>query len=82
MVFRPASFPFPLSRGRRSISLKKDGTLVEGGPGPTDRTRSTKGKWSVEGRTLTLKRAGEADRVYEIASSEADRLVLTGKPGA
>ena len=30
MVFRPATYNFPRSRGRRSFELKTDGILVEG----------------------------------------------------
>ena len=33
MVFRPASHPFPRSRGRRSFELRPDGTFVEGPSG-------------------------------------------------
>jgi hypothetical protein len=35
MVFRPAAYEFPPSRGRRSFELKPDGILAEGGIGPT-----------------------------------------------
>jgi len=79
MVFRPASFNFPLSRGRRSLNLKKGGGLTESAPGPTDRSQSSKGNWKVEGETLILKKPGQADRRYAIASSAADKLVLTEK---
>jgi hypothetical protein len=79
IVFRPPSFNFPLSRGRQSLNLKRDGSLTEGAPGPTDRSQSSKGTWKVEGQTLTLKKPGQADRRYEIAASAADKLVLTEK---
>lgn len=36
MVFRPAAYELPPSRGRRSFELKPDGILAEGGIGPTD----------------------------------------------
>ncbi len=79
MVFRPASFNFPLSRGRRSLNLKKNGRLTESAPGPTDRSRSSSGTWKVDGQTLILKTPGQADRRYAIASAAGDRLVLTEK---
>jgi hypothetical protein len=75
-VFRPPTYKFPLSRGRSSFDLKSDGKLVEKGPGPTDRTQSQEGEWSVSGKTLTLKKPGQSPRVFEIASAEPDKLVL------
>ncbi|MBI3301430.1 MAG: hypothetical protein HYZ72_05035 [Deltaproteobacteria bacterium] len=43
MVFRPATFNVPRSRGRTSFELKPDGSLVEGGIGPTNRRQETQG---------------------------------------
>jgi hypothetical protein len=77
MVFRPAAFKFPPSRGRRSFELKPDGTLVEGGIGPTDRPVETQGTWELQDDRLLLRRGpSEAPRVMRIASVEDDRLVV------
>ena len=78
-VFRPPSFRFPLSRGRKSLHLNADGSLIESGPGPTDRSQTSKGKWVVAGTTLTLKKPGQPDRTYEIALAAPDKLVLKEK---
>ena len=43
IVFRPATYNFPRSRGRRSFELKTDGILVEGGMAPDDRRQETQG---------------------------------------
>jgi hypothetical protein len=78
MVFRPASYAFPLSRGRRSFELRPDGTLVEHGIAPTDRRHSTQGKWELRDRDeLVFKGPGaEANTVMHIISANKDRLVV------
>ena len=77
MVFRPAAFEFPPSRGRRSFELKPDGVLLEGGIGPTDRPLETQGSWELQGDSLVLRRGtSETPRVMRIASVEDDRLVV------
>ncbi len=47
MVFRPATFPFPRSRGRISFDLRRDGTLIGRGIGPTDRRTQETGRWRL-----------------------------------
>ena len=72
MVFRPASHPFPRSRGRRSFDLRTDGTLIEGGPGPTDRRQESAGTWRLtEDGALAFYRPSESTphRVLRIASA-------------
>jgi hypothetical protein len=78
MVFRPASFKFPLSRGRRSIDLCRDGTLRHARPGPADRRQRSEGRWEIDGHTLKLYAAdGKAPtEVLRIVSVSPDRLVL------
>lgn len=79
MVFRPASYPFPLSRGRRSFELEPDGSLVEHGVAPNDRRQLAKGKWELkdDDRLVFYKsEAAEASRVLEIVSADKDRLVV------
>jgi hypothetical protein len=78
MVFRPASFKFPPSRGRRSIDLRGDGTVGHTRPGPTDRRAASEGRWEIDGRTLKLFPASESPptEVLRIVSAAPDRLVL------
>jgi hypothetical protein len=79
MVFRPASFKFPPSRGRKAFELRADGVLIETGIGPTDRPQETQGTWKLEnaGRLAlySTSRSGPT-RVMEIASVNKDRLVI------
>ncbi|PYQ00624.1 MAG: hypothetical protein DMF82_21620 [Acidobacteria bacterium] len=78
MVFRAASYPFPLSRGRRSIDLRRDGTVKHARPGPTDRRQISEGRWEIDGDTLRLSPASgsQAAEVLRIVSAAPDRLVL------
>jgi hypothetical protein len=80
MVFRLSTYEFGPSRGRESLELKGNGSLVEGRIGPTDRMEEVEGNWelSPDGESLTLYRSGEPQpsRVLKIASLEADRLVV------
>jgi hypothetical protein len=77
MVFRPAAYELPPSRGRRSFELKPDGILAEGGIGPTDRPMETQGTWELRDDRLLLRRdPSETPRVMRIASVADDRLVV------
>jgi hypothetical protein len=82
MVFRPASYPFPPSRGRRSICLKAGGVLTRGGPGPTDRRTTSEGRWEIEGRTMRLYALSSATPTeeLEVVSASPDCLVLRSAP--
>ena len=77
-VFRPASFKFPPSRGRRSIDLRRDGTVGHARPGPTDRRQLSEGRWEIDGRALKLFPASgsKPTEVLRIVSAAPDRLVL------
>jgi hypothetical protein len=79
MVFRPDTFDFPASRGRVSFELREDGTFLDRGIGPTDRSEEAAGTWQLEeGERVVLRQSGteEVRRRLEIASVEPDRLVL------
>jgi hypothetical protein len=78
MVFRPATFDFPRSRGRLGFELAEDGTLVERGIAPADGPQESRGTWGLEGENaLVLREAtGRVKRRWEIASVSSDRLVL------
>jgi len=78
MVFRPENFEFPPSRGRTSFELKPDGSLVEGGIGPTDRPVETQGTWELEDddRLVLRPAPSQTPRLMQIASVDEDRLVV------
>lgn len=46
-IFRPSTFAFPLSRGRKAFSLRANGTYIGTIPGPTDRPAPTSGRWAL-----------------------------------
>jgi hypothetical protein len=77
MVYRPASYPFPPSRGRTSFELRPDGSYVELSPGPVDVPVESQGTWSLEGGRLFLECEGERPgQAWEVASAESDRMTL------
>jgi hypothetical protein len=78
MVFRPATFAFPRSRGRLGLDLAEDGTLVEQGIAPTDGPQESRGSWGLEGENgLVLREVtGRVKQRWEIASVSSVRLVL------
>lgn len=79
MVFRPAGFNFPPSRGRSSFDLKPDGTLVEGGPGPTDRTETKQGSWKIGDQgslNFYFGSSKQPAKVLKVKSARKDKLVV------
>ena len=75
-VFRPPGWRFPPSRGRRSFELGPDGALIAAGPGPTDRTVTTEGRWRLrDDGVLELEQQGRTSemRVLEVTP---ERLVV------
>ena len=77
-VYRRPQYPFPPSRGRVSFELKPDGTMVEQGIGPTDRSVRRDGTWELrpDGGLVLHPGDGAAERVLEVVSVTADRLVV------
>jgi hypothetical protein len=67
VVYRPADFPLPASRGRSGLQFAKDGTFKEIGIGATDISNVKEGAWrfneqdssqvyvEVEGKPKVLK---------------------------
>ncbi len=77
MVFRPATHPFPPSRGRTSFELRPDGTYVERSPGPVDVPVESSSWWALDGDRLVLGAAGDRPgHAWEVAVAEDDRLVF------
>lgn len=76
MVFRPAGWNFPPSRGRRSFDLRPDGSLNAAGPGPTDQIVTAEGAWRLlPGGVIELNQQGRPSRL-RVVEVEADRLVV------
>src|SRR5439155_5709425 len=76
MVFRPADYNFPRSRGRTGFELKHNGELVEIGIAPTDAQQETEGRWKLEDdNKLALYRGSESEpnRVLQVNSADKDR---------
>ena len=79
MVFRPAEFDFPRSRGRASFELKADGSLIDHGIGAGDAGTETHGTWSAPSPGALAFFHGAAKqptRRLKIVRAERDRLVV------
>ncbi len=76
-VFRPGSRGFPPSRGRQGFELDADGTLVERGPGPVDRTVTRAGTWHLDADDrLVLRVPGRPDQVFEVELLDREQLIV------
>jgi hypothetical protein len=83
MVFRPATYKFPPSRGRRGFELKVDGRMVDIGIGPVDRPQETPGTWRLEADDVLLMflgGTGQPSRVLKVLSVDRNHLIVQ-KPG-
>jgi hypothetical protein len=54
-VYRPSTFNFPLSRGRRGFEIEKSGAFLEYGIGPDDRSNKVEGKWTTAEEPAIIK---------------------------
>jgi len=81
MVFRPAGFAFPLSRGRLALDLRRDGSAITTEPGPSDRPRAERGRWSLRDVDLCVETPPPKSRrrTFEIVSLTPERLVVRRK---
>jgi hypothetical protein len=62
MVFRPATFEFPRSRGRNGFEIKEDGVFVLYTIGATDGPRAIRGTWKLNDPDI-LVAAFDDDRI-------------------
>jgi hypothetical protein len=80
MVFRPANHKFPPSRGRSSFDLKPDGSLIESGPGQTDRSEQKGGRWHLDANDNLILSSGmgrdEVSRILKVLSANRNLLVV------
>ena len=76
MVFRPASYAFPPSRGRRSFQLNPEGKLVAFGIGPDDRSVQSEGTWRLDAGNDLILQTATGKRAMPILRVERDKLVV------
>ena len=75
LVFRPAQYSFPRSRGaRQAMMLGEDGQAEVELAGPADASTST-GRWGLEGRNLRIVTPDFLGE-YELDSLDEEVLVL------
>ena len=76
VVYRPASYPFPPSRGREGMRLSVDGTLIHAAIGATDLHRHRQGRWRLENGVLHLELEGEGSspRALDLVDASSTRL--------
>jgi hypothetical protein len=82
MVFRPAEYGLPPARGRVSLELREDGTLIERQPGATDAPREAKGAWRLEESELVLEPEDAPSRRLALRALEREKLVLARPAGS
>ena len=81
MVYRPADYDFPLSRGREGFKLKPNHKMVEVNIAPTDGNEEDNGSWNLEVNdenkiTLELNPDTSSPRKLHIKSIKQDRLTV------
>jgi len=78
MVFRPSTFKFPPSRGRRGFELHPDGTAQILGIAPSDAPQQHMGTWSVgsEKQLMVQVPALQQTQSMTVLSVSPDRLVV------
>ena len=78
LVYRPASHPFPPSRGRDGFTLAPDGTLNNVGIAAADGSDETPGRWRLDNDILRLETNDpHQGRALKIVAKSADKLVLS-----
>lgn len=85
MVFRPASFRFPPSRGRTGFELRGDHSLVEIALGAADVPTEATGRWELSEDQKELRwfraRATRPYRTFTVHSVDAKCLKLARPAG-
>lgn len=78
MVFRPANYRFPPSRGRAGFELRPDGSAAVVGPAPTDAPLEHSGTWKIDANKQLVVHVPELQQTQSmtIVSSGPDRLVV------
>lgn len=78
MVFRPASYSFPPSRGRTGFELRPDGSALAIGIAPTDGPQQGQAKWSLQGANEIHIQSPttQETRSLNLVSVSPDKLVV------
>lgn len=78
IVFRPASYDFPLRRQPRDVyEFQPDGKFVKGTATAADSIKQADGEWELAGDDeIAFRTESEPNRKLQIASVEDDKLVL------
>ena len=78
IVYRPATFDFPPSRGRAGFELRGDGSYLDLGTGPADGPQQAEGEWQLADDVLTLAcdAAPGGPRRLRVIACHDDRLVV------
>jgi hypothetical protein len=78
MVFRPASFKFPPSRGRAGFDLRPNNSYIDIGIAPADGPQESKGTWNLQDNRLELftSLSSTPARTLQIVSADKNRLVV------
>ena len=76
MVFRPANYAFPPSRGRTGFDLHPDHCCMQIGIAPADGPEEQAATWEFKHKTLTISHPSAPKRVLKVVSVTADRLVV------
>lgn len=79
MVYRPATFNFPRSRGRSGFDFRPDGMCTVIGIGPTDRSQTSECRWEVhdaEDVEIIIHLEGDRRRILHVKEIEQDKLVV------
>jgi hypothetical protein len=53
-VYRPSSFDFPRSRGRRGLELQPGGKFRNMSPGQADLPEQSSGDWDIEDESVII----------------------------
>ncbi|HEY4295511.1 MAG TPA: hypothetical protein VGM85_03480 [Paraburkholderia sp.] len=76
-VFVDASEPLPPSRGRRRLTICRDGQYVDTHPGGDDRAAQNRGTYQFDGHVLLLHcSSGSRPLAYEVCLSGGKQLEI------
>ena len=78
MVFRPATYAFPPSRGRAGFELRPDGSAAVLGPAPNDAPQERSGTWKISDAKQLVVHVPELQQTQSmtVLSTGPDRLVV------
>ncbi len=76
IVYRPRSFDFPRSRGRRSFDLQPDGKIFDVSPGKADLPDTITGNWELEREQLVFHHSDGTDECLMIKEITPEKLVI------